>query len=66
MLQGDALWVEKCETTYQRLVNKMFADLIGKTMEVFVDDMPIKSLKIEDRIHHLNKAFQILQRIECV
>ncbi|KAL5543866.1 hypothetical protein UlMin_007650 [Ulmus minor] len=25
--------------TYQRLVNKMFKDQIGKTMEVYVDDM---------------------------
>ena len=31
-------------TTYQRLVNKVFADLIGKTMEVYVDDMFVKSL----------------------
>ena len=25
--------------TYQRLVNKMCKDLIGKTMEVYIDDM---------------------------
>ena len=30
--------------TYQRLVNRIFADLIGKTMEVYVDDMLVKSL----------------------
>ena len=29
--------------TYQRLVNMMFKDLIGKTMEVYVDDMLVKS-----------------------
>ena len=29
--------------TYQRLVNMMFGDLIGKTMEVYVDDMLVKS-----------------------
>ncbi|KAL0358274.1 UNVERIFIED_CONTAM: Retrovirus-related Pol polyprotein from transposon gypsy [Sesamum angustifolium] len=29
--------------TYQRLVNKMFKDLIGKTIEVYVDDMLLKS-----------------------
>ena len=27
------------EATYQRLVNMMFKDLIGKTIEVYVDDM---------------------------
>ena len=36
--------------TYQRLVNKMFKDQIGKTMEVYVDDMLVKSLKTEEHI----------------
>ena len=30
--------------TYQRLVNKMFHDLLGRTMEVYIDDMLVKSL----------------------
>ena len=30
-------------TTYQRLVNMMFKDLIGKSMEVYVEDMLVKS-----------------------
>ena len=29
--------------TYQRLVTKIFRPLMGKTMEVYVDDMLIKS-----------------------
>ena len=29
--------------TYQRLVNMMFKDLIGKSMEVYVEDMLVKS-----------------------
>ncbi|CAL2277100.1 unnamed protein product [Prunus armeniaca] len=29
--------------TYQRLVNSLFAPLIGNTMEVYVDDMLVKS-----------------------
>ena len=31
--------------TYQRLVNMMFADQIGRTMEVYIDDMLVKSLE---------------------
>lgn len=31
---------------YQRLINKMFANIIGKTMEVYVDNMEAKSLKV--------------------
>ncbi|KAL2474672.1 Ribonuclease H [Abeliophyllum distichum] len=47
--------------TYQRLVNKMFADQLGSTMEVYVDDMLVKSLRAEDHIQHLQKTFQILR-----
>ncbi|GFZ12046.1 hypothetical protein Acr_23g0004310 [Actinidia rufa] len=36
--------------TYQRLVNKMFKDLIGRTMEVYIDDKLIKSIKTADHI----------------
>ena len=40
--------------TYQRLVNEMFKDLIGKSMEVYVDNMLVKSKTIGDHIEHLN------------
>ena len=31
--------------TYQRLVNEMFAELLGVTMEVYIEDMLVKSLQ---------------------
>ncbi|KAL5571760.1 hypothetical protein UlMin_021357 [Ulmus minor] len=48
--------------TYQRLVNKMFKDQIGKTMEVYVDDMLVKILKTEEHIQNLKETFEILRR----
>ncbi|KAL5569910.1 hypothetical protein UlMin_026485 [Ulmus minor] len=48
--------------TYQRLVNKMFKDQIGKMMEVYVDDMLVKSLKMEEHIQNLRETFEILRR----
>ena len=48
--------------TYQRLVNKIFKEHIGKTMEVYVDDMLVKSLKIEEHIRDLKETFNILHR----
>ena len=48
-------------TTYQRLVNEMFKDLIGKSMEVNVDNMLVKSKTTGDHIGHLNQMFNILQ-----
>ncbi|GFZ00544.1 hypothetical protein Acr_14g0001790 [Actinidia rufa] len=48
--------------TYQRLVNKMFNAQIGKTMEVYIDDMLVKSLHAQNHIAHLEEAFDILRQ----
>ncbi|KAG7579216.1 Reverse transcriptase domain [Arabidopsis thaliana x Arabidopsis arenosa] len=50
--------------TYQRLVNKMFHEHLGKTMEVYIDDMLVKSLRKEDHIKHLEECFEILNRYQ--
>ena len=31
--------------TYQRLMNKMFTNQIGRNVQVYVDDMLVKSLR---------------------
>lgn len=46
--------------TYQRLVNKMFKEQIGNTMEVYMDDMLVKSMKAEKHIKNLREMFDIL------
>ncbi|XP_074377865.1 uncharacterized protein LOC141719388 [Apium graveolens] len=48
--------------TYQRLVNMMFKDQIGRTMEVYVDDMLVKSEVASDHIKQLVEMFNILRR----
>lgn len=40
----------------------MFVNLIEKTMKVYVDDMLVKNLKVEDHVKHLNEDFRILRR----
>ena len=47
--------------TYQRLVNRMFQKQIGTTMEVYIDDILVKSTTAELHIAHLSEAFQILR-----
>ena len=56
--------LENAGATYQRLVNKMFADLLGKTMEVYVDDMLVKSLQADLHVKHLEETFQILRKYQ--
>ena len=47
--------------TYQRLVNKMFQKQIGAPMEVYIDDMLVKSVKAELLVSHLVESFQVLK-----
>ena len=47
--------------TYQRLVTKIFRPLIGKTIEVFIDDMLVKSKERPDHTKHLRETFEMLR-----
>ena len=47
--------------TYQRLVTKMFRPLLGKTVEVYIDYMLVKSKECPDHTTHLQEAFDILK-----
>ena len=46
--------------TYQRLVNMMFKNLTRKTMEMYMDDILVKSKVAEDHVKHLEQMFDIL------
>ena len=39
--------------TYQRLMNKMFMHQIGRNVQVYVDDMLVKSLRENDHLNDL-------------
>jgi len=47
--------------TYQRLVNKVFKPLIGKTIEVYIDDMITKSVKEANHVQDLEETFKLLR-----
>jgi len=47
--------------TYQRLVNNFFEPLVGRTMEVYVDDMITKSVKENDHARDLEETFRLLR-----
>ncbi|XP_013632362.1 PREDICTED: uncharacterized protein LOC106337789 [Brassica oleracea var. oleracea] len=50
--------------TYQRLVNKMFAERLGVTMEVYIHDMLVKSKMAADHIDHLKDCFLVLNKYD--
>ena len=43
--------------TYQRLMNKMFARQIGRNVQVYVDDMLVKSIQEDDHLDNLKKMY---------
>lgn len=47
--------------TYQRLVNQLFAKQIGRHMEVYVDDMVVKSRTISQAHEDLRETLQTLR-----
>src|SRR4051812_5239468 len=50
--------------SYQRLVNKLFKEQIGRNVEAYVDDFLVKSKKMEDHIRDLCETFQVLWRYQ--
>ena len=48
--------------TYQRLVNQMFKKQIGRNVEVYIDDMLVKSRKEEDHLDDLRETFNTLRQ----
>ena len=47
--------------TYQRLMNRMFAPQIGRNVQVYVDDMLVKSRREEDHLEDLRETFNTLR-----
>ena len=48
-------------TTYQRLMNKIFADHIEALMEVYIDDMLVKTTEDGELLFDLEIVFSCLQ-----
>ena len=50
--------------TYQRLVNQMFRKQIGRNMEVYVDNMLVKSKEEGSHLDDLKETFKTLRQYE--
>ena len=47
--------------TYQRLMNQMFTHQIGRNVQVYIDDMLVKSLRENDHLDDLRETFNTLR-----
>ena len=48
-------------STYQRMMTKMFESQMGKNIEVYIDDMVVKSKIVSKHIRDLKNIFEILR-----
>ena len=44
--------------TYQRVMNVIFHDMLGHHMEVYIDDIIVKSKRDNEHVDHLRKSFE--------
>lgn len=51
--------LKSTDVMYQRLVNQMIKDYIGKAKEVYIEDILVKLIQVID---HLRKTFMTLRR----
>ena len=52
--------LKNVDATYQRLINKMFAHQIGRNVQVYVDNMLVKSRREDDHLNNLKETFDTL------
>ena len=53
--------LKNARTTYQRLMNKMFAHQIRRNVQFYVDDMLVKSLREDKHLSDLQEMFNTLR-----
>ena len=54
--------LKNARSTYQRMMIRMFEPQLGKNIEVYIDDMVVKSKVESENINDLGDIFEILRR----
>ena len=53
---GHAFCLKNVGATYQRAMNVVFHDMFGHHMEVYIDDIMVKSTRANEHVDHLRKS----------
>ncbi|KAI3773774.1 hypothetical protein L1987_48306 [Smallanthus sonchifolius] len=62
LLYKDVVWTKKCRLHVQTLDGKVFKDQIGKNLEVYVDDLVIKSRNEKIMLADISETFIQLKK----
>ena len=57
--------LKNARSTYQRMMTKMFESLLGKNIEIYIDDIVVKSKRVSEHLGDLRIIFETL-RTNCV
>ena len=52
--------IKNVETTYKKLMTKIFKPLIGRTMEVYIDNIVVKSKTRAENVQYLEETFRLI------
>ena len=53
--------LKNTSATYQREMNDIFHDMLGHHMEVYIDDIVVKSRRANEHVDHLRKIFEMMR-----
>ena len=54
--------LKNARSTYQRMMTKMFEPQLGKSIEVYINDMVVKSKVVFEHMGDLGNIFEILRK----
>jgi hypothetical protein len=54
--------LKNMSVTYQRAMNLIFHDLLGKVMEIYIDDVVIKSVSFEQHLADLRTTLERMKK----
>ena len=54
--------LKNARSTYQRMMTRMFEQQMGKSIEVYIDDMVVKSKLVPNHVRDLGDVFRILRK----
>ncbi|XP_065630021.1 uncharacterized protein LOC136067725 [Quercus suber] len=49
-------------STYQRMLTRMFEPQLGKSIEIYIDDMVVKSKIVSEHVRDLGNIFEVLRK----
>ena len=53
-------------STYQRMMTRMFESLLGKNIEIYIDDMVVKSKVVSEHLGTFELSLKFLEAISYV